>query len=109
MVTPNGWELRPIGDFLEFKNGLNKGKEYFGYGTPIINYMDVYHHRGLHASDIQGRVSLDSDEIRRFAVRKGDVFFTRTSETPEEVGISSVLLDECSAGLFCAEDLSLAN
>ena len=100
MVTPNGWELRPIGDFLEFKNGLNKGKEYFGYGTPIINYMDVYHHRGLHASDIQGRVSLDSDEIRRFAVRKGDVFFTRTSETPEEVGISSVLLDELPEGVF---------
>lgn len=100
MVTPNGWELRPIGDFLEFKNGLNKGKEYFGYGTPIVNYMDVYHYRGLHASDIQGRVSLESDEIRRFAVRKGDVFFTRTSETPDEVGISCVLLDELPDGVF---------
>lgn len=100
MVIPNGWELRPIGDFLEFKNGLNKGKEYFGYGTPIVNYMDVYHHRGLHASDIQGRVSLDSDEIRRFAVRKGDVFFTRTSETPDEVGLSCVLLDELPDGVF---------
>lgn len=100
MVIPNGWELRPIGDFLEFKNGLNKGKEYFGYGTPIVNYMDVYHHRGLHASDIQGRVSLGSDEIRRFAVRKGDVFFTRTSETPDEVGLSCVLLDELPDGVF---------
>ena len=100
MVTPKGWESRPIGDFLEFKNGLNKGKEYFGYGTPIVNYMDVYRHRGLHASDIQGRVSLEREEVRRFAVKKGDVFFTRTSETPDEVGISSVLLDDLIDGVF---------
>lgn len=100
MVTPKDWESRPIGDFLEFKNGLNKGKEFFGYGTPIVNYMDVYHHRGLLASDIQGRVSLEREEIRRFAVRKGDVFFTRTSETPDEVGISSVLLDDLPDGVF---------
>ena len=100
MVTPTGWESRPIGDFLEFKNGLNKGREYFGFGTPIVNYMDVYQHNGLHADDIQGRVSLDREEIRRFAVRKGDVFFTRTSETPDEVGIASVLLDDLLDGVF---------
>lgn len=100
MVTPKGWESHPIGEFLEFKNGLNKGKEFFGYGIPIVNYMDVYHHRGLHASDIQGRVSLEREEIRRFAVRQGDVFFTRTSETPDEVGLSSVLLDNLPDGVF---------
>lgn len=100
MIAPEGWESRPIGDFLEFKNGLNKGKEYFGHGTPIVNYMDVYHHRGLRRDDIQGRVSLDASEIRRFAVKKNDVFFTRTSETPDEVGISGVLLDELPDGVF---------
>ncbi len=62
--------------------------------------MDVYRHRGLHASDIQGRVSLEREEVRRFAVKKGDVFFTRTSETPDEVGISSVLLDDLIDGVF---------
>lgn len=100
MVVPEDWESRPIGDFLEFKNGLNKGKEYFGHGTPIVNYMDVYHHRGLHCADIGGCVSVDAAEIRRFAVKKNDVFFTRTSETPDEVGFSSVLLDELPDGVF---------
>ena len=100
MVVPVGWESRPIGDFLDFKNGLNKGKEYFGIGTPIVNYMDVYQHNGLHADDVQGRVLLNCEEIRRFAVRKGDVFFTRTSETSDEVGISSVLLDDLPDGVF---------
>lgn len=88
------WPMVPIGDILDFKNGLNKGKAFFGHGTPIVNYTDVYHHSGLHAKDIKGTVSLSKDEIKRFEVKKGDVFFTRTSETPEEVGYSAVLLDD---------------
>ena len=88
------WPMMPIGDILDFKNGLNKGKEYFGHGTPIVNYTDVYHHSGLFAADIKGTVSLSRDEIKRFEVRKGDVFFTRTSETPEEVGLSAVMLED---------------
>ncbi len=90
----NEWPMVPIGDILDFKNGLNKGKEYFGHGTPIVNYTDVYHHSGLFASDIKGTVNLNRDEIKRFEVRKNDVFFTRTSETPEEVGLSAVMLED---------------
>ena len=77
MVKP--WETTTIGDFLDFKNGLNKGKEFFGYGTPIVNYTDVYKNRGLMSNDIRGRVCLTPDEIQRFNVCKNDVFFTRTS------------------------------
>lgn len=88
------WEEKNIGDIFFFKNGLNKDKSAFGQGTPIINYTDVYHHRGLTKDLIKGKVNLEADEIRRYKVRQGDVFFTRTSETPEEVGFSSVMLDE---------------
>lgn len=98
MVKP--WDAATIGDFLDFKNGLNKGKEFFGYGTPIINYTDVYKKRGLKKENIHGKVCLTPDEIRRFDVRKNDVFFTRTSETPDEVGISSVLLEDIEDGVF---------
>lgn len=98
MVKP--WDTATIGDFLDFKNGLNKGKEFFGYGTPIVNYTDVYRKRGLTKSDVRGKVNLTRDEIHRFDARKNDVFFTRTSETPEEVGMSSVLLDDIDDCVF---------
>lgn len=98
MVKP--WDTATIGDFLDFKNGLNKGKEFFGYGTPIVNYTDVYRKRGLTKSDVRGEVNLTRDEIHRFDARKNDVFFTRTSETPEEVGMSSVLLDDIDDCVF---------
>jgi len=88
------WDREKIGNLLDFKNGLNKGKQFFGHGTPIVNYTDVYKKRGLKRSDVKGTVSLEDNEIRRYEVKKGDVFFTRTSETPEEVGISSVLLED---------------
>lgn len=96
----NQWPIAYIGDIFEFKNGLNKGKEFFGQGTPIVNYTDVYHNTEIRAQDIQGKVYLSKDEIRRFEVRKNDVFFTRTSETPEEVGLSAVLLDDVPDCVF---------
>lgn len=99
-VIPEDWNAIPIGEFLEFKNGLNKGKAYFGYGTPIVNYTDTYKKRALKRKDIEGRVSLSKEEIRRFEARQYDVFFTRTSETPDEVGLSSVLLDEVDDCVF---------
>ena len=93
-VIPEEWDASKIGDLFSFKNGLNKGKNFFGFGSPIVNYMDVYEKPGLSSSDLKGRVNVTNTEIKAFEVRKGDVFFTRTSETVEEVGISSVMLDE---------------
>lgn len=89
-----GVEMKKIGDLFIFKNGLNKEKQYFGQGTPIVNYTDVYHNKSLKREQIKGRVTLTESETDRFKAHRGDVFFTRTSETPEEVGFASVLLDE---------------
>jgi type I restriction enzyme S subunit len=94
------WEVKRLGDLFAFKNCLNKAKDFFGYGTPIVNYMDVYGNRSITAGDLQGRVSLSRDELKAFEVRKGDVFFTRTSETAEEVGMTSVLVDEPEDTVF---------
>ncbi len=46
------------------------------------------------SDDVSGRVELTTDEISNYQVRKGDVFFTRTSETVEDIGVAAVMLDE---------------
>ena len=94
------WEQRKVGDYYEFKNGLNKGKEFFGKGTPIVNFTDVFHKRGLLVSDLQGKVTLEQREIDNFLVKKGDIFFTRTSETVEEIGYPSVMLESPENTVF---------
>ena len=91
-TLPNTWEAVLLGDLFVFKNGLNKAKRFFGSGTPIVNYMDVFERPGLRPGDLSGRVSLTPEEIRNFKVQRGDVFFTRTSETVEEIGVASVML-----------------
>jgi type I restriction enzyme S subunit len=94
------WEQRKVGEFYFFKNGLNKGKEYFGKGTPIVNFTDVFHNRGLEANQLRGKVLLDDSEIKNFEVRQGDIFFTRTSETIDEIGFPSVMLDAPKSTVF---------
>ncbi len=92
-------KLEPIqvvqfGELFEVKNGLNKEKSAFGKGTPIVNFTDVYNKRYLTAEMLKGKVTLTPEEIERYRVRKGDVFFTRTSETKEDIGMSSTIIEE---------------
>ena len=94
------WKIIELGDMFEFKNGLNKEKSYFGTGTPIINYSDVYSGGGIHKSSLKGKVRVSKLEIVRFNVLKGDVFFTRTSETLEEIGQAAVALDDFEDTVF---------
>lgn len=91
---PNSWEAVLLGDLFVFKNGLNKAKSYFGSGTSIVNYMDVYGKPGIRPNDLLGKVNLTAEEIRNYKVQRGDVFFTRTSETVEDIGVASVILYE---------------
>lgn len=99
-IVPIEWTEHTLGDIFKFKNGINKEKEAFGQGTPIVNYTDVWKKRGLKAEDIKGRVVLSKNEIQNYEVKCGDVFFTRTSETIEEIGYSSVLLDDIENAIF---------
>ncbi len=94
------WSDKVLGELFTFKNGLNKSKEFFGHGTPIVNYMDVFLSSTIDPTQLQGRVSLSKEEIRNYDVKKGDVFFTRTSETADEIGMSSAVLGEPENTVF---------
>lgn len=99
-ILPKDWDAVELGEILYFKNGLNKESEFFGYGTPIVNYMDVFSNYGITKDKIQGLVAVNNQEIQNFSAQKGDVFFTRTSETVEEIGISAVLLEDIKKCVF---------
>ena len=94
------WEESIIGNYFEFKNGLNKEKKYFGKGTPIVNFKDVFNNRTLTVENIKGKVEVSDTEKKLFEVRKGDLFFTRTSEVITEIGIPSVMSEEIKDCVF---------
>ena len=49
---------------------------------------------------LKGKVQLEPSEIKNYEVKKGDIFFTRTSETIEEIGYPSVMLEEPENTVF---------
>ena len=89
-----------MGILFDFRNGLSKGKDFFGKGTLFIRYTDVYNNRFLRESDISALVECTPAELEKLRVHRGDVFFTRTSETAEDVGWSSVMLDDIGDCVF---------
>jgi type I restriction enzyme S subunit len=93
-------EYKSVGELFEIKNGLNKEKDAFGKGQPIINFTDVYNKRWLANGSFQGLVDVTEEEIKRYSAKKGDVFFTRTSETKEDIGMSSTLIEDIPNCVF---------
>jgi type I restriction enzyme S subunit len=96
---PAHWAVRRLRFVGHCQNGINKGEEYFGSGFPFVSYTDVYKNEVL-PSELNG-LAISSDEDRtNYSVNEGDVFFTRTSETAEEIGISSVCLQTIPKATF---------
>ncbi len=86
---PTHWEVRKLKHFGKFQNGINIGAEAFGSGSPFVSYGDVYKNSSL-PKTIQGLVESSEIDQKLYSVKEGDIFFTRTSETIEEIGMSSV-------------------
>lgn len=95
-----GVEMKKLGEVFSFKNGLNKGKEFFGKGKPIIMFTNVFNSRFITKAMIKSRVDISEQELERINAQIGDVFFTRTSETKEDVGYASVLVEDMEECTF---------
>ena len=78
-------------DFGEPYSGLSgKSAEDFGNGWPYITYMNVYQNQIIDITDV-GLVKINETE-QQSVVRYGDILFTLSSETPDEVGMGAVYL-----------------
>ena len=66
----------------------------------LVNYLDVYNKIFLYSKDLTHQVSARPDQIRRCVVEKGDIFFTPSSEVPDDIGCSAVAMDNISDGVY---------
>ena len=86
---PEEWSICKLRHIGSTQNGISKGGEYFGEGYPFVSYGDVYRNFSL-PHTVRGLIKSTEEERALYSVLCGDIFFTRTSETIEEVGFSSV-------------------
>ena len=83
-------------------SGLSgKSAQDFGSGKPYITYLNVYSNNVINEKNFQYVVIKDGE--KQNVVEYGDVLFTLSSETPEEVGIGSVYLgkEDVYLNSFC--------
>lgn len=88
------WDVKPMRALGNTYGGLaGKTKINFGHGEArYIPFMNVMTDTVIDASWLES-VDVAPDEAQNLA-KKGDLFFNGSSETPEEVGFCSVLLEE---------------
>ncbi|EBG7527989.1 restriction endonuclease subunit S [Salmonella enterica] len=87
------WKKSTLGNLGNTFNGLTgKTKDDFGFGKKYIPYINIFKNSriDLEALDLVDVKEGESQSLTQF----GDIFFTTSSETPDEVGMSSVLLDQ---------------
>jgi type I restriction enzyme S subunit len=81
----DSWSEIQLGDIGSFKNGLNKGAEDFGFGFPFINLLDVFGKIEIDNPELE-LVNASQRDITTYTVKKGDVFFIRSSVKRSGVG-----------------------
>lgn len=87
------WKKVKLGDIGNTYNGLSgKNKDDFEYGNAqFIPYINVFSNERIDTNNL-GCVQIKPNEQQN-TVKYGDIFFTVSSETPDEVGMASVLLE----------------
>tara|TARA_B100000315_G_scaffold120783_1_gene110627 strand:+ start:5332 stop:6597 length:1266 start_codon:yes stop_codon:yes gene_type:complete len=74
-----------------FTSLTGKTKSDFGSGKLYVPYINIFKNASVDINHLE-RVNISENE-RQNEVKFGDIFFTTSSETPVEVGMSSVMLD----------------
>ena len=92
---PYHWKvkkLRTLGKFTSsgIDKKINEGEEII----KIINYTDIYGNESLELTNRDYmEVSATESQIQKHMVKKGDLIFTPSSETAEDIGISALVKD----------------
>jgi type I restriction enzyme, S subunit len=98
---PTGWSLVTLGESGTITGaGVDKVFRDDEKEVTLINYMDVYRNDGLSKSLNYGNTSATAKQISNCSLRKADVLFTPTSETPEDIARSSVIIDDIPNAVY---------
>lgn len=95
-MIPSHWRLEKLRNLGSFSaSGIDK---IIVEGEPllqIINYVDVFNNASyeLHRKDYMV-VSAPPQKVIEHQVRRGDMIFTPSSETKEDIGISAVVMED---------------
>ena len=89
------WEEVRLGEIGEFKTSsidkiINENESLVN----LINYMDVYRNKHIDKNFRCSKTSLKEEQYEKVNLKKGDILFTPSSETPDDIGHSAVIIED---------------
>jgi type I restriction enzyme S subunit len=93
------WRTVRLDELYDFSSGLSKPRDEFGGGYPFLSFKDVFYNSFV-PSKLSELVRSTDAERDRLSIQRGDVFLTRTSETVDELGVSSIALADVPNATF---------
>ena len=95
------WEETKLGNIGVFKtSSVDKIIQKDECIVNLVNYMDVYRNTHINSNLKLSQTSASNREIENLSLAKGDVLFTPSSETPDDIGHSAVILSDMPNTLF---------
>ena len=89
------WEVKKLEQLGEVSgSGVDKKIRVGEVPVRLLNYMDVYRRDFIYSKDLDHWVTAPSHQLRRCVVEKGDIFFTPSSETRDDIANSAVSMED---------------
>lgn len=93
---PEHWEVKNLKFCFKdsFKNGVFKKSDDFGRGNKLVNVSDIFTPDNLVNVDTLDKVQVSEDEVKKYRVNHGDIFFVRSSLKEEGIAKSVCFLGQ---------------
>lgn len=93
------WKRYKLSELYEMSSGISSTKEQAGHGSPFLSFSVVFNNYFLPDSLID-LMDTTVGEKQKYSINEGDIFLTRTSETVDELAMSSVALKDYPEASF---------
>ena len=107
LQPPRGWTEVPLSSVADVRfSGVDKLSRPSEEQVRLCNYVDVYKNDYITPDLEFMRATATTSEIARFGLKLGDVIITKDSETPDDIGIPTII-DYTAPDLVCGYHLAL--
>lgn len=101
------WNTVPLAELASISlSGVDKHIHPGETSVKLCNYLDVYRNRRLSRATKFAPGSATAGEIARFRLKQGDVVITKDSETPDDIGVPSLVVEDLGQTI-CGYHLAL--
>jgi type I restriction enzyme S subunit len=103
---PAGWELRRLKTTADVQVSNVDKKSLEGQeSVRLCNYTDVYYNERITAEVDFMAATATPEQVRRFALREGDVLITKDSESWSDIAVPAVVAEDLP-GVLCGYHLA---